>query len=130
MRGKMSKSPINKNGERATETLELIHSDVCGPMSTHARGGFLYFVTFIDDYSRYRYVYLMKYKSETFEKFKEFRAEVEKQLGKSIKTLRSYRGGEYLSEEFQSYLRDNGILSQWTPPYTPQHNGVSKRRGN
>ena len=67
-------------------------------MSTHARGGYLYFVTFIDDYSRYGYVYLMKYKSETFEKFKEFKAEVEKQLGKSIKTLRSDRGGEYLSQ--------------------------------
>ena len=53
----------------------------------------------------------MKYKSETFEKFKEFKAEVEKQLGKSIKTLRSDWGGEYLSQEFQSYLRDNGILS-------------------
>ena len=70
----------------------------------------------------------MKYKSEAFEKFKEFRQEVEKQLGKSIKVLRSDRGGEYLSLEFQGYLRDNGILSQWTPPYTPQHNGVSERR--
>ena len=70
LRGKMSKSPFNKKGECATETLELIHSDVCGPMSTHARGGYLYFVTFIDDYSRFGYVYLMKYKSETFEKFK------------------------------------------------------------
>ena len=70
----------------------------------------------------------MKHKYETFEKFKEFRTEVEKQLGKSIKTLRSDRGGEYLSQEFKSYLRDNGILSQWTPPYTPQHNGVSERR--
>ena len=65
-------------------------------MSTHARGGYLYFFTFIDDYFRYEYVYLMKYKSETFEKFKEFKVEVEKQIGKSIKTLRSYRGGEYL----------------------------------
>ena len=97
-------------------------------MSTHARGGYLYLVTFIDDNSRYGYVYLMKYKSKTFEKFKEFRGEVQKQLGKCIKTLRSDRGGEYLSQEFQSYLRDNGILSQWTPPYTPQHNGVSERR--
>ena len=69
----------------------------------------------------------MKYKSEAFEKFKEFRQEVEKQLGKSIKTLRSDRGGEYLNKEFQSCLRDNGILSQWTPPYTPQHNGVSEK---
>ena len=63
----------------------------------HARGVYLYFVTFIDDYSRYGYCYLMKYKSKTSEKFKEFRAEVEKQHGKSIKTLRSDRGGEYLS---------------------------------
>ena len=70
----------------------------------------------------------MKYKSEAFEKFKEFRQEVEKQLDKSIKVLRSDRGGENLSLEFQGYLRDNGILSQWTPPYTPQHNGVSERR--
>ena len=53
LKGKMSKTPFNKKGERATETLELIHSDVFGPMSTHARGGYLYFVTFIDDYSRY-----------------------------------------------------------------------------
>ena len=70
----------------------------------------------------------MKHKSEAFEKFKEFRHEVEKQLGYSIKALRSDRGGEYLSHEFLSYLRDNGILSQMTPPYTPQHNGVSARR--
>ena len=70
----------------------------------------------------------MRYKSEAFEKFKDFRAEVEKQLSKSIKSLRSDRGGEYLSEEFQDYLRENGIVSQWTPPGTPQHNGVSERR--
>ena len=55
----MSKSPFNKKGKRAKETLELIHSDVCGPMSTYARGGYLYFVTLIDEYSRYGYVYLM-----------------------------------------------------------------------
>ena len=77
--------------------LELIHSDVCGPMSTAARGGFQYFVTFTDDLSRYGYVYLMRHKSETFEKFKEFQNEVENQLGKKIKLLRSDRGGEYMS---------------------------------
>ena len=53
----------------------------------------------------------MKYKSEAFERFKEFRNEVEKQLGKSIKVLRSDRGGEYLNQEFLDYLRDNSILS-------------------
>ena len=61
----------------------------------HAKGGFVYFITFIDDYSRYGYLYLMRYKFETIERFKEFKNEVEKQLGRSIKSLRSYRGGEY-----------------------------------
>ena len=70
----------------------------------------------------------MRYKSEAFEKFKEFRNEVEKQLGRSIKALRSDRGGEYLRQTFLDYLRDNGILSQWTPPYMPHHNGVAERR--
>ena len=97
-------------------------------MLVTARGGFSYFITFIDDYSRYGYVYLMRYKSEAFEKFKDFRAEVEKQLGKNIKSLRSDRGGEYLSDKFQNYLKENGIVSQWTPPGTPQHKGVSERR--
>ena len=98
--GKMTKTPFSGKGERAVALLDLVHTDVCGLMSTHARGGYDYFITFIDDYSRFGYVYLMKYKSEAFEKFKEFRNEVEKQLGKSIKTLRSDRGGEYLSHEF------------------------------
>ena len=70
----------------------------------------------------------MRCKSEAFEKFKEFRNEVEKQLGRSIKALRPDRGGEYLSQTFLDYLRDNGILSQWTPPYMPHHNGVAERR--
>ena len=73
-------------------------------------------------------MYLMKYKSEAFEKFREYKNEVENQTGKIIKTLRSNRGGEYLSIEFTHFLKDHGILSQWTPPYTPQLNGVFGRR--
>ena len=124
----MTKLPFKGKDERANGLLDLIHTNVCGPMSVHARGGFVYFITFIDYYSRYGYFYLLRYKSEAFESFKEFRNEVEKQLGRSIKSLRSDRGGEYLSQAFLDYLRDNGILSQWTPPYTPQHNGVAERR--
>ena len=75
-------------------------------------------------FSQYGYLYLMKYKLEAFEKFKEFRIEVEKQLGKSIKTLKYDRGGEYLIQEFLDYVVDHGIQSQWTPRYTPQHNDV------
>ena len=71
---------------------------------------------------------LMKHKSETFEKFKEFQNEVENQSDRNIKFLRSDRGGEYLSHEFGTHLRKCGIVSQLTPPGTPQHNGVSERR--
>ena len=69
---------------------------------------------FTDDHSRYRYVYLMQHKSEAFEKFEEFRAEVEKQLDTHIKAIRSDRGGEYLFNEFIDHLVYNGILSQLT----------------
>ncbi|KAL4292029.1 hypothetical protein GQ457_14G014530 [Hibiscus cannabinus] len=62
--GKMTKDPFNGKGERASDLLGLIHSDVCGPMNTQARGGFQYFITFIDDFSRYGYIYLMRHKSE------------------------------------------------------------------
>ena len=74
-------------------------------MSTQARGGYSYFIMFTDDRSRFGYVYLMKYKSEAFDKFKEYQRMVEKQTDKSIKTLRSNRGGEYLSSEFFDYLK-------------------------
>src|SRR4051812_30983037 len=70
--GKMTKTPFAKSCERASDLLGLVHSDVCGPMSTIARGGYEYFITFTDDLSRYGYIYLMKHKSESFEKFKEF----------------------------------------------------------
>ena len=95
--GKMTKLPFKGKGQRVAEILELIHSNLCGLISVIARCGFSYFITFIDDHSRYGYVYLMRYKSEAFEKFKDFKAEVENQLNKSIKSLRFDRGGEYIS---------------------------------
>ena len=70
----------------------------------------------------------MKHKSESFEKFNVFKNKVQNQLGKNIKTLRSNRGGEYLSQEFTDHLRDCGIISQLTPPGILQWNGVSERR--
>ncbi|WP_036673399.1 DDE-type integrase/transposase/recombinase, partial [Pediococcus pentosaceus] len=124
----MTKTPFKGKPERSQNLLDLIHTDVCGPFSIGTKYGHTYFITFTDDYSRYGYLYLMKYKSESFDKFKEFKTEVENQLGKSIKALRSDRGGEYLSAEFLDYLKQNGILSQWTPPATPQLNGVAERR--
>ena len=115
---KMTKTPFTRQSERANDLMGLIHSDVYGPLSSTARGGFQYFITFIDDFNGYGYVYLMKYKSESFEKFKIFKNEVQNQLGKNIKTLRSDQGGEYLSQEFIDHLRDCKIISQLTPPGT------------
>ncbi|KAK4838721.1 hypothetical protein QYF36_015896 [Acer negundo] len=128
LEGKMTKRTFFAKGARATECLGLIHTDVCGPMSIQARGGYEYFITFIDDYSRFGYVYLMRHKSDAFDMIKAFKSEVENQLEKHIKILRSDRGGEYLSGEFQQYLIDNGIVSQFSAPGTPQQNGVAERR--
>ncbi|KAH9735169.1 hypothetical protein KPL71_017652 [Citrus sinensis] len=87
----MTKRPFSAKGVHATVPLELVHTDVCGPINVQARGGYEYFITFTDDYSRYGYVYLMRHKSEALEKFKEYRAETEKQLDKNITKLRSDR---------------------------------------
>src|SRR3954464_2595622 len=126
--GKMTRTPFNGIMEHADDLLGIIHTDVCGPMNVPTRNGLRYFVTFTDDLSRYGYIYLMKHKSETFERFKEFQSEVENQLRKKIKHLRSDRGGEYLSHEFGNHLKGCGIVAQLTLPGTPQRNGVSERR--
>ena len=78
LNGKMTKLPFVWHMERAMDLLALVQTNVCGPFDVPTRGNFVYFITFIDDLSRYGYVYLMRHKSEAFEKFKEFRHEVEK----------------------------------------------------
>ena len=103
--GKMSKTLFPRTMERANDLLEIIYTDVCGPMSVEARGRYHYFLTFTDDLSRYGYIYLMKHKSETFEKFKEFQSEVENHRNNKIKFLRSDRGGGHLSYEFGLHLK-------------------------
>ncbi|KAL0433700.1 UNVERIFIED_CONTAM: hypothetical protein Slati_2704300 [Sesamum latifolium] len=126
--GKMTKKPIVGQSATANGLLDLVHTDVCGSLSIPTRGGFLYFITFTDDHSRYGYVYLMRYKFEAFGRFKEYKLEVGNQNNCKIKALRSDRGGEYLNGEFIDYLKENEILSQWTPPGTPQLNRVAERR--
>ena len=89
----MNKTLFSGTMERANDLLEIIHTDVCGPTSLEAHGGYHYFPTFTDDLSRYGCIYLMKHKSETFEKFKDFESEVENHRNKKIKFLRSDCGG-------------------------------------
>ncbi|GJZ39587.1 retrotransposon protein, putative, ty1-copia subclass [Tanacetum coccineum] len=109
--GKMARKPFTHASERADDLLGIIHSDVCGPFRTTSREGANYYVTFTDDFSRYGYVYLIKHKHEVFEMFKTFQNEVENQLGKTIKALRSNRRGEYLTQEFLDHLRSGGIIT-------------------
>ena len=144
MAGKFHRKPFVAVGEiRSRRKLELVHSDVCGPMQTVSIGGAKYFVTFIDDYTRCCSVFFLRHKSEVFDKFKEFEAltsggEDEKILvlktGKSfmkykseerIRVLRNDNGGEYTLSEFEKYLKDKGIHHERTVPDAPQQNGVS-----
>jgi hypothetical protein len=102
----MVKTTFIKKDKRSKDLLRLVHSDVCGSMSISARNGLRYFVMFTNDFSRYSYAYLMRYKSESFKKFKEYKAEVENQLRKSIKVFRVDRCGEYLSGEYRGVSKD------------------------
>ena len=87
-----------------------------------------YFILFIDDFSRMTWVYFLKEKSEVFGVFKKFKALIENQSGKRIKVLRSDRGKEYTSREFERFCEDEGIERQLTVAYSPQQNGVSERK--
>lgn len=126
-RGKMTVLPFPNTTVRSKEKLELIHSDICGPMKNKSLGHYSYFVLFIDDFSRKMFVYFLKNKSDVFEAFKEFKMKVELETGKRIKILRTDNGGEYLSSNFSNFLKSAGIKRQLTAPYTPQQNGVAER---
>ncbi|KAD2393511.1 hypothetical protein E3N88_40488 [Mikania micrantha] len=111
--------------QRESKVLELIHSDLCDFHATPSIGNKKYIVTFIDDASRFCYVYLLYSKNEALDKFKIYKTEVELQRNELIKTLRTDRGGEYYDP---SYFQSVGIIHQITAPYTPQQNGVSERK--
>ena len=107
--------------------LEVIHSDVCGPMQTPTFSGKRYFVTFIDDKYHFCKVFLLRNKSEVAAKFSDFVAFAETQTGNRVKSLRSDNGGEYTSGNMAKFCSAHGIVQTFTPPYTPQLNGVAER---
>ena len=116
--GKVCRRPFKSIREiKSTRKLQLIHSDVCGPMQVESFGGKKYFVTFIDDFSRCCLVYFTRQKSEVFEKFKKFEALTTNQTGLKIGTLRTNNGGEYLTNEFEEYLMSKGIHHELSVPY-------------
>jgi hypothetical protein len=122
--GKNIKNPFLKRDNKAKGLLELIHSDVCGPMPSSSISGNVYYVSFIDDYSHKTWLYLLKYKDEVFNKFKEFKALIENISERKIKILRSDNGGKYTSKEFMKFYKYVGIKRELTTPYNPQQNSV------
>lgn len=125
--GKQSRLPFENNGTRANGLLELIHTDVCGPMTKKSLGGASYYVSFIDDYSKKIFVYIIKKKSAVFDCFVKFKNLMENQLDKKIKIIRSDNGGEYINDSFKVFCEKHGIIHQKTCSSTPQQNGVSER---
>jgi len=112
---------------RAQHPLYLIHSDIKGPFDpTHI--GFKYFITFIDDFSRYTITYLLKLRSQALTKFQEYKAYSENFTNQTIKFLSSNGSGEHIFDAFKEFCLTNGIQQQITTPYTPKQNGVTKRK--
>jgi transposase InsO family protein len=103
--GKYSKTTFPSSDNRSGGILDLIQSDVCGPVSLVSLSGYEYYVTFIDDHSRKTWIYFMKTKDEAFRGFQEFKALVENQTGRKIKTPRSDNGGEYTSKDFKDFVQ-------------------------
>jgi transposase InsO family protein len=126
--GKNIKKPFPSSNKRSEEIVDLIHSNVCDPMLVKSLGGSLYYVIFTDDYSRKTWLYLIKTKDEVFNKFQEFKAEIENLTNKKIKTLRTDSGGEYTSKEFVSFCKSTGIRRELTIPHNPQQNGATERK--
>jgi transposase InsO family protein len=120
MVGKQHRDPIPKhNNWRATEKLQLIHADLCGPISPISNSKKRYIICFIDDFTRKAWIYFLVKKSEALHMFKRFKNYVEKEIGGYIKCLRTDRGGEFTSLEFNEYCIEHGIKRQLTAAYTP-----------
>ncbi|KAI5324312.1 hypothetical protein L3X38_033385 [Prunus dulcis] len=113
---------------RASTPLELIHMDLCGPMQNESLAGNKYFLLLIDDFTRMIWVYFLRYKSDALNNFRKFKSMVELQSGYKVKCVRSDRGGEFSSSEFNKLCEDAGIQRQFSMAYTPQQNGVVERK--
>lgn len=125
--GKQTRLPFPQSGSRASTLLEIIHTDLCGPMETPSVAGARYFVTFIDDYSRKVYVYFLKNKMDIKSVFARFKSEVENELEMKIKMLRSDNRKEYCNKDFSDFLAASDIKHQTSAPCTLEQNGLSEK---
>lgn len=128
IKGKLAQMKFPENKRREKEPMRLIHSDLCGPMQTTTPSGNRYFLTLIDDYSRFTVVRLLKSKDEVPGIIKEYIAAMSTRFGRKPIILRTDNGREYVSSELSKFLRKEGIQHQLTVVYTPQQNGVAERK--
>lgn len=129
MQAKQTRLPFNPVPEdrKAKRILEVVSTDVCGPIAPQTHDGKNYFVTFIDHYSHFCICYLISKKSEVIEKFREYVNLVEAKFGSKIERVRCDNGGEYSSQTFKDICRKNGTKCQYTIPHNPEQNGVAER---
>ncbi|MCO5590431.1 hypothetical protein L7F22_044401 [Adiantum nelumboides] len=127
--GKMSRTKFPRSIHKTKQPLELVHSDVFGPLPVKSLTGNSYVLMFLDDYSKYTIIYFLKQKSETLKCFQHYHHLIERQISRPFKVHRTDNGGEYLSHAFQEYLLTHGIIHQLTIAYTPQQNGAAERKG-
>ena len=126
--GKMHNISFPSSQFKASSSFELVDSNLWDPAPVVSVNGFRYYILFVDHYSRFSWLYLLKSKSKAFDKFVHFNAMVANQFSLKIKTFRSDGGGEFTSNEFKSYLSNHGITHQLSCPHTPQQNGVVERK--
>jgi transposase InsO family protein len=126
--GKLTKKKFSISRRVTTKSLEIVHSYLCGPIRDKALTGARYFLTFSDNFSKKTWVYMLKTKSQTYKRFLQYKAKVENQTGKKIKTLRTDNGGEYISRRFEELFEKAGIRHEKSQAYTPQSNGLAERK--
>ena len=124
----MKKSSFKSKTYTSKEVLELVHTNLCDPIKVQRYKGDKYIMLFVDNYSRMMTIMFLKKKFDAFQMFKWYLARVEKETRKSLKCLRSNRGGKFTSREFEEFYNDRGIKRQTSTLRTPLQNGIAERR--
>ncbi|GJS30368.1 zinc finger, CCHC-type containing protein [Tanacetum coccineum] len=127
--GKHSRTPFPNHAKfRSKNPLDLVYGDLCGPISPATHSGKKLIFLLVDDCTRFMWAYFLTTKDQALSTFKEFRQQIEMEMRMKVRMLRTDRGGEFTSNEFTRYCKENGIARQLTAPYSPQQNGVVERR--
>lgn len=128
--GKHVKGPFSSSRSKTNGILRFIHSDLYGPVPVISLGCYLYYIIFVDDFSRKTWIFFLKNKDQAFDMFRVFKALVESQTKKKIKILRTVNGGEFTSNEFIDFCNKGRIMKETILPYNPEQNSVAKRKNN